>query len=149
MDAKHLEQQLLTEAGWKSIIPGAFKGKQIKESMKIFSGSKIRGVTENVPVHEDRYEDNNYCVYAFSTKPGGLTQDDVDLLKERTANIDIGLLRYESASAPAGLTPFDPVDASFYSENREIRSLADDLDGIYIYPTAAFGKRAEWPLRKW
>ena len=92
-------------------------------------------------LREEGYESNHYFIYAFAARSKPLTAEEVGKLKALVAEVPLNLLRYESAGGSKQLTKMEPNNNNFYSEERKIRSLADDLPDIYIFPSASIGKR--------
>jgi hypothetical protein len=143
MNAKDWEQKLLSDEGWKIAIPGMFKGKKIKQARELYAKAQPRGVTEPQLVYEDEADENTYWVYAFSTNAGGLTNQEIQTLRARVAQVPLGNIRHDVAPREGKFEKFEPDNEGFYASYRDVRSLADDLQGVFLYLDADIGDKGK------
>ena len=122
--------------GFKKIFPkyffGLLGGGKATRSFEIYKSAEHKGVYENFVLRKDEHDDFHYVIAAFSTK-GTLDPATMEILRSKATEIDLGTIRYESTSYSL-LEPWRGEPGSIASEETAITSLAEGLDGVFIYP---------------
>jgi hypothetical protein len=141
MDAKQFGQSLETLDGFKAIFSGLFGGGKAKDSFGIYHSAQKKGVYDITVLRHEKYDDNYYAIMAFSTK-GPIDKDRLQIKTERADEVPLETIRYECISYTKleGYRGNGPD--SFAAQNREITSIADAWEDLFVFPVGESSESA-------
>lgn len=142
--AEQLEKSLATLEGFKRISkPFLFFFGGPKPSFEIWSKATVKKVVPNYSLAEYSHEDNWYQIMAFNIH-GTLDDETLALLRNHTANIPLGTVRYESTMQSSA----DQLVELMFDDDEpgDIISMSDIDAGIFVYPRPTGEKGKQFPL---
>lgn len=148
---EELKRQLSTLEGWmpfseqkfwfstiKTWLPfyaKSYKKKIAKENLDLFAKECKCGVARHIPLRKDVYDNYHYMIGVFTTK-GELSEDAIQELKSRVADVPIDVIRYESHGT-GGVYSVVNEDGRPIYENYQITKVVADMPDVYIHTFAA------------
>jgi hypothetical protein len=135
MNAKQFEQTLAALDGFKAIFSGLFGGGRAKSSFEIYSSAQKKGVYDLAVLRREKYDDNYYAIVAFSSK-GSIDGETLRIITERANEVPLGTIRYECLEY-VKLENYRGKSGSSADESREITSIADDWEDLFVLPLSS------------
>lgn len=145
MEAKQFEETLSTQDGFKAIFGGLLGGFRAKASFEIYSAAQKKGVYDIEVLRRKTYEGNHYAIMAFSPK-GRIDKETLQIITERANTVPLGTIRYECIGYSKLEGYRGNGHESFAAENKEITSIADDWEDIFVFPVSDSEKNLDCPF---
>lgn len=130
LNKQELEKQLASPEYYKKVFPGMLKKGKRRDALETWENAIRKGVSDAQLLREEMNGSFTYKVFAFSVN-GGITPEELTVLKEKVAEFDVNQIRYEAVGLPGYFAVYDK-DQKFFQDDYQIMPLCQELDGTYI-----------------